>query len=175
MQTTPRKEIRLPREEYVGRKIYFITICCQDRLPIFKHVVRAKIAVEALRRISVSQKFLVHAFCIMPNHVHLLLEGTSAGADVVRFVARWKQFTGYAFREQLPPRFWQRRFHDYVLRKADESDAVAWYIWMNPVRKGIVVGPEQYPFSGSFTVEWPKVAHPEKEWVPSWKNVRARF
>src|SRR5256885_8809074 len=50
MQTTPRKEIRLPREEYVGRKIYFITICCQDRLPIFKHVVRAKIAVEALRR-----------------------------------------------------------------------------------------------------------------------------
>src|SRR2546423_5073217 len=164
MSTAPRKEIRLPRDEYIGPKIYFITICCEDRFPIFNDGALAKIAIEALRRISESQKFLVHAFCIMPDHVHFLLEGTVATSDIVIFVARWKQFTGYAFREQLPPRFWQRRFYDYVLRKADESEAVAWYIWMNPVRKGIVGGPEQYPFSGSFTVEWPKITRPPKDW-----------
>src|SRR2546430_17322675 len=101
MPTAPRKEIRLLRDEYIGRKIYFSTICCEDRFPIFNDCGRAKIAVEALRRISESQKFLVHAFCIMPDHVHFLLEGAIATSDVVRFVARWKQFTGYAFREQV--------------------------------------------------------------------------
>jgi hypothetical protein len=41
---------------------------------------------------------------------------------------------------------------------------------MNPVRKGMVAEPEQYPFSGSFTVEWPKLAPADTKWLPPWKT-----
>src|ERR1700676_792204 len=34
-------------------------------------------------------------------------------------------------------------------------DSIAWYIWLNPVRKGIVSDAREHPFSGSFTVGWP--------------------
>jgi putative transposase len=169
MAVTPRKKIRLAREEYVGRRIYFITICTEKRCPIFADANLAKALVESLKAVSSSMGILVHAFCMMPDHAHLLLEGKTNRADAVKFVARWKQSTGYVLRDQLPRRFWQRRFHDHVLRHAEDSECVAWYIWMNPVRKALVVEAQQYPFSGSFTVEWPRSSAASAAWIPPWK------
>jgi len=128
MAVAPRKNIRFARDEYVGRRIYFITICTERRRPIFRDANLAKTTIESLKHVSSSLNILVHAFCVMPDHVHLLLEGKTFDSDVVKFVARWKQSTGYTFRNQLPRRFWQRRFYDHVLRRAEDSACVAWYI-----------------------------------------------
>ncbi len=171
MPSVPRKNIRLARDEYVGRRIYFITICTENRCAIFHNPKRARAAIESLERISKSMNVLVHAFCVMPDHVHILVEGKSVTSDVVKFVGQWKQSTGYLFRHELPQRFWQRRFYDHILRHAEDSDPIAWYIWMNPVRKGMVTEPQQYPFSGSFTVKWPKTTAGNMVWVPPWKAV----
>ncbi len=80
---------------------------------------------ESLKRVSTSMGILVHAFCVMPDHVHILVEGKHPTSDVVRFIAQWKQSTGYLFRNELPRRFWQRRFYDHVLRRPEDSDSVA--------------------------------------------------
>jgi putative transposase len=170
MFVAPHKEIRLPRDQYIGRKIYFATLCCQDRFPIFRDAYRCKIAIDALKGVSGSMRFLVHAYCLMPDHLHLLVEGQLAGSNLVKFVAQWKQLKGYMFRRELLPRFWQRRFYDHVLREAKDSEAVAWYIWMNPVRKGMVAEPHEYPSSGSFTVEWPRISAPAIQWLPPWRK-----
>jgi REP-associated tyrosine transposase len=172
MEIAPRKNIRLAREEYVGRRIYFVTACVEQRARIFQDGARANAAIEELKKVAAKADALVHAFCVMPDHVHLLLEGRAAQSDLVKFVAQWKQSTGYIFRHELPKRFWQRRFYDHVLRNATDSEAVAWYIWMNPVRKGIVSTPEMYPFSGSFTVEWPRIVPPKERWSPPWKGTK---
>jgi len=105
----------------------------------------------------------------MPDHVHFLLEGTSPGSDLLRFVAQWKQQTGYMFRNDVIKGLWQRRFYDHILRSDDQPRSVAWYIWMNPVRRGIVVEPHDYPFSGSLTEKWLKMTAPAKVWNPPWK------
>lgn len=165
----PRKNIRLARAEYSGKRIYFITICAEERRKIFRNVTRANVVIAQLKRVASRMNVLVHAFCIMPDHAHILVEGKTPNTDMVKFVKQWKQGTGFVLRHELPPRFWQRRFHDHVLRRAADSESVAWYIWMNPVRKGIVVEPQAYPFSGSFTVEWPKAMPSEQNWVPPWK------
>ncbi len=170
MSPTPRKNIRFARHDYVGRRIYFVTVCTENRRPIFLDTTLAATAVDSLKTLSSSLNILVHAFCVMPDHVHLLLEGKTNESDLVKFLARWKQTTGYLFRKQLPPRFWQRRFYDHVLRNAADSESVAWYIWMNPVRKGLMADPRQYPFSGSFTVEWPKSNASDADWIPPWKQ-----
>jgi putative transposase len=164
----PRKQIRLPPDEYIGTATSFVTICCEKHLVIFQNVNRGNVAIEALRQVSHSMRFLVHAFSLMPDHVHFLLEGTTPGSDLVRFVRQWKQQTGYLFRNDLPKGFWQRRFYDHLLRSRDAPESVAWYIWMNPVRKGIVSEPHQYPLSGSFTVPWPVGNAPAKTWNPPW-------
>jgi putative transposase len=170
MTIVPRENIRLGRHEYLGRKIYFVTICAEGRRSIFQDAKRATAAIAALGKVSESMHFYVHAFCLMSDHAHILVEGKTSASDLVKFVAQWKQNTGYLFRRELPRRFWQRRFYDHVLRRPEDSDGVAWYIWMNPVRNGIVAEPQDYPFSGSFTVEWPKTTHPFSAWVPPWKS-----
>jgi hypothetical protein len=48
MFVAPRKQIRLPPDEYLGTAISFVTICCENRLVIFQHAGRATAAVEAL-------------------------------------------------------------------------------------------------------------------------------
>ena len=175
MVVVPRKNIRLARNEYAGCRIYFLTICSENRCPIFRNASRAEAGIELLRRVSKSMDILVHAFCVMPDHLHVLVEGKSATSDVVKFVAQWKQSAGYLFRNELPRRFWQRRFYDHILRHAKDSDPIAWYIWMNPVRKGMVAEPQQYPFSGSFTMEWPRGTPTSTAWVPPWKaDVRSK-
>jgi putative transposase len=165
-----RKDIRLPDNNYIGGRIYFVTVCCECRVPFFRPPDHCKIAIEALKRVSDSMHFLIHAYCIMPDHTHILAEGSAPDANLTRFVAQWKQSTGYLLREITGTPIWQRRFYDHVLRKATDSEEVAWYIWMNPVRKGMVAEPKQYPFSGSFAVEWPKMPLADTRWQPPWKG-----
>ena len=167
---TPRKQIRLPPDEYLGPAISFVTICCQNRRVIFQDSNRANVAIEGLKRTSQEAKFRVHAYCLMPDHVHFLLEGTGPGSNLVKLVTQWKQQTGYLFRNDLPKGFWHRRFYGHILRSSDNAESVAWYIWMNPVRKEIVAEPQQYPFSGTFTLDWPKMIVPAKVWSPPWKR-----
>jgi putative transposase len=171
MFVAPRKQIRLPPNEYLGPAISFVTICCEGRRLVFQDSGRGKIAVGALEWTSQQAQFLVHAYRLMPDHVHFLLEGTSAGSNLIAFVSRWKQQTGYLFRDELPKGFWQRRFYDRILRSGDNSESVAWYIWMNPVQKGLVAQPHQYPFSRSFTLDWPKLRAPANVWNPPWKSI----
>lgn len=172
MTATPRKNIRLSRDEYIGKRIYFLTICAENRLPIFRHGGRARAAIDELEKVANRLDVLVHAYCIMPDHAHLLAEGKTAAVDVVKFVTQWKQGTGFALRDELPRRFWQKGFYDHILRRPEDSEAVAWYIWMNPVRKGIVATPNIYPFSGSLTVEWPRGVASQETWVPPWKRAK---
>jgi REP element-mobilizing transposase RayT len=121
-----RKNIRLPSDHYIGQCVSFVTICCEDRLPIFRSPPRCQTAIEALKRVSDPMHFLVHAYCIMPDHSHILAEGNTPDANLVRFVSKWKQSTGYSLRDAASTPIWQRRFYDHVLRKGTDSDAVAW-------------------------------------------------
>jgi putative transposase len=110
-----RKEIRLPADHYLGNSIYFVTICGDNRAAFFYPPHRFEIAIETLKRVSGSMHFLIHAYCIMPDHAHLLAEGSSPDANLVCFVAQWKQSTGYLLREETSARFWQRRFYELCI------------------------------------------------------------
>jgi len=90
MTFVPRKDIRLARDEYVGKRIYFITVCAEERQPILQDPTRAKAAISELRSIADRMRFLVHSFCLMPDHAHFPVEGKTPQSDLVRFVAQWK-------------------------------------------------------------------------------------
>ena len=57
-------------------------------------------------------------------------------------------------------------FYDHILRDKDAPADVAWYIWLNPVRAGLVKKAEEYPYSGPFVRDWDAGEAPEKAWAP---------
>ena len=95
----------------------------------------------------------VIAYCFMPDHLHLLVEGLSEGADFRNFMRLFKQGSSYQWKQRYRRELWQRSYFDHVLRDDEDTIAVARYILGNPVRAGLVSSPEDYPFLGSMTMD----------------------
>jgi hypothetical protein len=82
----------------------------------------------------------------MPDHVHLLVAGTTTECDLRRFASLAKQRAAYTFGQLREEPLWQPSFYDHVLRD-DESDLpFIRYILENPLRSGLVDRIEDYPF-----------------------------
>jgi len=81
----------------------------------------------------------------MPDHFHALVEGLASDSDLLLFVRSFKQSSTRAFSGGNGIPLWQKKFYDHILRAEDSPEAVAWYIWMNPVRKGFCSEPDEYP------------------------------
>jgi REP element-mobilizing transposase RayT len=84
----------------------------------------------------------------MPDHLHLLVEGTSDEADLCGFVSAAKHRGAYAARKWIRGRLWQRGYYECVLRDEDHTRDVIRYILQNPVRAGLAKSPDEYPFLG---------------------------
>jgi putative transposase len=164
------KNIRLGGENYRGCRWHFVTICCEQRRRFFSSPNRAAWLIQTLEREAVSKRFGVHAYCVMPDHVHLLVVGLDARTDLLAFVKGLKQKTGYEFKRISGRNLWQKKFYDHILRAGDSIDAVAAYVWMNPVRKGLSANPKSYPYSGSLLLDWASVKLSEEDWAPEWKT-----
>lgn len=153
----PPREHQKPRRlgsfSYRGYYRYFITIRSHD----FKHhfvndEVVSKL-IDILRGTAVQEGFSVWAYCFMPDHVHLLIEGKNGNADMKTFVTLFKQKTAYWFKSIYGVQLWGTNYYEHVLRNDEATEAVARYIFQNPVRKGIVEDYSKYPYSGSFEFE----------------------
>jgi putative transposase len=149
-----RRNIRLARENYLGRRSYFVTICCDFRRPYLEEAVVARGVVELLIECAARDSFRLHAFCLMPEHMHMLAEGIEDRCDLLEFVRVFKLWTGFAFRRSHGQRLWEMSYYEHILRGLDSVEAVATYIWWNPVRRGLCARAEDFPFSGSQTVDW---------------------
>ena len=166
-----RKRIRLAASSYVGRSWYFLTLCAQGREARFNQPVLAQRLVELMHESAEAEGFQIVAFCFMPDHVHLLAGGRGADSDLQAFVKGFKQRSGFWFKREFGKHLWQRYFYDHILRTGDHWEAVAWYIWMNPVRKGLCEESKDWPFSGSQTLDWKGLMKPiGKDWVPPWQS-----
>jgi putative transposase len=144
---------RLRGFSYIGPYRYFLTICVVDRRRVFSSNDRVHPLIAQIRRTAAAEHFAVLAYCFMPDHLHLLVEGLSARSDLRRFVKVLKQSTSFAWKQQYGEELWQRSYFDRVLRDDEDGVAVARYILANPIRAGFVVTPDAYPFSGSFELE----------------------
>lgn len=65
---------------------FYLTAVTKDRLPIFRTDTLAEVMVEALNEASRSGKFLVFAYVIMLDHLHLVTDSKVDSKDILRFV-----------------------------------------------------------------------------------------
>ena len=106
-------------------------------------------AVSVLRSQAERAAVCVHAYCVMPDHVHLVAE-PSARCDLVTFVARFKNLAQRAaWVLGVEGQFWQPSFWDHFLRRDEGLRRVIEYVLDNPVRAGLVATRHDYPFAGA--------------------------
>jgi putative transposase len=90
----------------------------------------------------------VYAWCLMTNHVHLLLEprnATSLGLLMKRLAGRQTQYHNRL--EQRRGTLWEGRYKSSLVQNESYLLACCRYIELNPVRACIVAAPEDYPWS----------------------------
>jgi putative transposase len=136
---------------------YSVTATTHRRIPWFRDAAVVEHCLGALKEAADQEHFGVYAYCFMPDHLHLLV-GADSDADLVSFVKRFKQTTGWWFRNRYetgslkasPTSLWHKSYHDHSVRSEEDLAQIATYIVGNPVRVGLVESAEEYPFSGSF-------------------------
>ncbi len=107
---------------------------------------------KVLKDVARENEVLVHAYCVMPDHVHLLVEA-AAGMGVIEFVKRVKGRFATWCRKNGRQIALQPSFYDHVLRRNEDLETVCRYIIGNPVRAGIETEYGVYPFAGSLTAD----------------------
>jgi putative transposase len=95
------------------------------------------------------------SYCVMPNHVHLLIDPERSVAGITRMIK------GYTARQanQLLGRcgqpFWQDETYDHWVRDRDERQRIIRYIERNPVKAGLVGRIDQWPWSSAVGLKEP--------------------
>jgi len=109
----------------------------------------AKIVADALRAF-VGERYELHAWCVMPNHMHTLItphEGFPLG-DTIR---SWKNFTARRINlaRAAGGRFWAPDYFDRYMRDETNFGNTIAYIENNPVVAGLVARPEDWRWSSA--------------------------
>ena len=130
---------------YQGKHRYSLVFTVYQRRAVFTESEPVALCLSHILRAAADRAFAVLAYCCMPDHVHLVVQGTSEEANLPRFVQRAKQLSGYHFRHRR--KLWQDGYYEYVIRPHEEIDRVVTYVLQNPVAAGIVRNAQDYPFS----------------------------
>jgi len=110
----------------------------------------AALIVNALQRGSAKfGRYDLHAYIIMPNHIHVLLTPKIAVPKITKSL---KGVTARAANEILHRAgqpFWQDESFDHWIRNEIEFAQTKQYIEHNPVTAGLVERPEDWPWSSA--------------------------
>jgi putative transposase len=135
--------------DYRGLYQYFLTFCTFERRHVLCDATVAPLVLLHFRRTACVRKFAILAYCLMPDHVHLLVEGLAEKSDLRKFAKRMKQSSGQAYANHAKRPLWQEGYFDRVLRNNEDATDVARYIIANPLRAGLVSKLSDYSYIGS--------------------------
>ena len=156
---------RNPLKRYYGRgDLHFVTFSCYQRRPLLGEPFAGDVFVRILDEVRTDLDFLLVGYVVMPEHVHLLLsESPSATPSGVlqvlkqrvsralrqrgRATAGNKGLRRPAGAELVLPKFWERRFYDFNVWSFDKRTEKLDYMHFNPVKRGLVTLPGDWPWS----------------------------
>ena len=143
-----RKYHHLPRDCYIGAICVGITARIDNGSPIFTKTAIVATFTEILRGCVAQSDCQIPVYCFMPEHIHILIQGSKESSDTWTVVTGFKQRTGYWLSKHSHQR-WQKDFYDRILRHDVGFAKQVRYIVNNPVRRGLVKNWEDYPYTGS--------------------------
>ena len=163
---------RLKRYQHSGQT-HFVTFCCFHRRELFA-TADARITFEAaLERVRRTYGLCVYGYVVMPEHVHLLLSEPQRRtlAEALKSLKQGvsRRLIGGA------EHFWQKRYYDHNVRSSQSFTNKLQYIHRNPVKRGLVARPEDWPWSSfrHYATGATGVVEIESEWTANCRERQA--
>ena len=154
-----RKRNRKRGFDYSSAGIYFLTVCCKNRIhwlgQVNNHLMELNqygaIVQQQIKWLPQQYPYLtIHNFVVMPNHVHLLCEIVGPGRNVAGTgrnlslpkIKSISELMG-AFKTTSSKQIhlagnvvfgWQRSFHDHIVRSSESYERIDAYITQNPAK-----------------------------------------
>lgn len=112
---------------------------------VFKEKADFEKYMKILRKYKDRYKFKIYGWCLMENHVHLLIAAGKLSKTMHGINLSYAKY----FQEKYETigHFWQDRYKSYVVQKDAYLINCITYIELNPVRANLVARPEDYPWS----------------------------
>ncbi|MGO4212532.1 transposase [Terriglobus sp. 2YAB30_2] len=120
---------------------YFVTSLVANRRRVFQVTHNAELLLETLDHYR--ENYLLHAYVVMPDHIHLLLTPTQITLERTMQLIKG----GFSHRFHASQPVWQRGFTDHRIRDAEGYAMRLEYIAQNPVRARLCATAEEYPYS----------------------------
>jgi putative transposase len=125
--------------------LHFITFSCYRRQP-FLNTTHARNTFErSLEQTRRSYGFDVIGYVVMPEHVHLIVSEPER-STLARAIQALKQSVSQKLKAP-DGRFWQTRYYDFNVGTPQKRVEKLKYIHRNPVHRGLVTQPEDWPWS----------------------------
>jgi len=105
---------------------------------------------DAIRcRDTATGHYRLHAYVVMPNHVHMLVTPRVPVSVLMQSLKRFTARQGNRMLARTGQPFWQDESYDRLVRGQTEFERIASYIEMNPVTAGLVASSELFPWSSA--------------------------
>jgi putative transposase len=137
---------RLERYQH-SRQMHYVTFTCYHRRPLLMSAAAKAVFEQTLERVRRWYDFYISAYVVMPEHVHLLVSEPER-AQLSVALQMLKQIVSRKLKPagSLEP-FWQHRYYDFNVWSETKFKEKRRYIHRNPVRRGLVEKPEDWPWS----------------------------
>jgi putative transposase len=122
---------------------HFVTFSCHERRPYLSSKVARDLFERSLETMRIRYHFVVAGYVVMPEHVHLLL-GEPATTLLSKAIQALKLSVAI-HRKERP--FWHHRYFDFNVYSERKRREKLRYMHQNPVRRGLVAEPSQWPWS----------------------------
>lgn len=154
---------------------YFVTFTVVNWIDVFTRECYRDLFLDSIRFCQQEKKLIVHAYCIMSNHIHMILS-TSGDQPLSGIIRDLKKFTSVKIIQAIEQnsqesrrewmlwmfaragqknsnnrhyQFWQQHNHPIELFDDKIMEQKLEYIHQNPVSAGIVLSPEEYYYSSA--------------------------
>jgi putative transposase len=139
------------KREFIEGTFYHVTSRTNDKIRVFENKLGRKIMLITLQDAKDKFRFRLANFCIMPTHIHLLIEPDARAnlSMIMQWIKtmsakRWNGIHGSS------DHVWGNRYFARAVRNTQEFELVMDYIDQNPVKAGLAVNPADWKASGAF-------------------------
>jgi putative transposase len=125
---------------------HFLTFSCYRRQPLLNNDTARGVFGRELESVRQRYGFVVAGYVVMPEHVHLLV-GEPSRSSLSVALQVLKQQTSRKLKGRGEVQFWQRRYYDFNVHNEEKRVEKLRYMHRNPVKRGLVEKPEDWPWS----------------------------
>lgn len=154
------------RIEYAGA-VYHVTSRGNEKKPVFKDDYDREVFLNTLQHVNKRYNWNCHAYCLMTNHYHLLIETPDGNLSLgmrqlngvyTQLFNKYHSRNGHLF---------QGRYKAILIQKDSHLLEVCRYVVLNPMRARMVEGPELWKWSSYLATAGQAKSHPclTTDWV----------